>query len=158
MQESTQMSEKESTLEYEDTPVVALHRVKKIFSALCLTVVLLSILCIFLFVAAHKKNKKIGMDVYGETVVVDVKTHDEVLSAISKLMVLPNEESTFTVLTDPEFLKKQPFFANAEVGDIVLVYSNSKRAILYSPQKNKIVEVGTATLTPEPATGAPLGN
>lgn len=72
------------------------------------------------------------------------KELDQTLKSLSKLMVLPEDElPTLATVTDPEKLKDQPFFANAKAGDKILIYTNSKKIILYSPTLNKIVEVGT---------------
>ena len=65
-----------------------------------------------------------------------------VIMAVGKLMVLPTDETpTMATVSDPEKLKDQAFFVNAKVGDKVLIYTKSKKAILYSPTQNKIVEV-----------------
>jgi hypothetical protein len=59
---------------------------------------------------------------------------------ISKLIILPADETpTIATVSDLEALKGQPFFADAKVGDIVLIYANAKKAILYDPVLNKIV-------------------
>ena len=66
----------------------------------------------------------------------------KLLASVSKLIVLPEGEApTIATVTDPERLKDQPFFANAKTGDKVLIYTNARKAILYSPDQNKIVEV-----------------
>lgn len=65
-----------------------------------------------------------------------------VLEAVGKLIVLPEgEQPTLATVTDPEKLKDQPFFASAKTGYKVLIYTNAKKAILYNPEENKIVEV-----------------
>ena len=70
------------------------------------------------------------------------KELQDTVKIISKLMVLPtNETPTLATVNDPEKLKNQSFFANAKVGDKVLIYTNAKKAILYNPAQNKIVEV-----------------
>jgi hypothetical protein len=63
------------------------------------------------------------------------------IAAVGKLMVLPTETPTMATVSDPEKLKDQPFFARAQKGDKVLIYTASQKAILYSPSLNKIVEV-----------------
>jgi hypothetical protein len=69
------------------------------------------------------------------------------LAAIGKLIVLPaGEQPTLATVTDPSKLKDQPFFANAKTGDKVLIYTNAKKAILYSPSENKIVEVAPVNI------------
>ena len=66
----------------------------------------------------------------------------KLLANVSELIILPEGENpTIATVTDPEKLKDQPFFANAQTGDKVLIYTNSRKAILYSPTQNKIVEV-----------------
>lgn len=81
----------------------------------------------------------------------------ELVSKVSKLIVLPEGETpTVATVTDPEKLKDQPFFTNAKNGDKVLIYTNAKKAILYDPVKNKIVEVAPVnigeTTAPSPET------
>ena len=62
--------------------------------------------------------------------------------AVSKLMVLPTDETpTMATVSDPEKLKNQAFFVNAKVGDKVLIYTKARKAILFSPSQNKIIEV-----------------
>lgn len=63
-----------------------------------------------------------------------------------------DEEPTLATVTDREKLAEQPFFQKAENGDKVLIYSNSGRAVLYRPYKEKkIIDVTTVNVTkPEP--------
>lgn len=69
------------------------------------------------------------------------------IMAVGKILVLPqNETPSLATVSDPSKLKDQPFFAAAESGDKVLVYSLAKKAILYSPKLNKIVEVAPINL------------
>ncbi|MEQ1561507.1 MAG: hypothetical protein ABL899_02160 [Nitrospira sp.] len=64
------------------------------------------------------------------------------IAVIGRLMVLPtNETPTMAIVSDPEKLKDQPFFVNAKKGDRVLIYTESRKAILYSPSQHRIVEV-----------------
>jgi len=75
-----------------------------------------------------------------------------VIDAVSKLMILPTgEQPTVATVSDPAKLKDQTFFVNAKVGDKVLIYTNAKKAILYSPAENKIVEVAPVNLGDTPA-------
>lgn len=64
------------------------------------------------------------------------------IEAVGKLIVLPEgEQPTIATVTDPSKLQDQKFFVNAKNGDKVLIYTTAKKAILYSPSTNKIVEV-----------------
>jgi hypothetical protein len=67
----------------------------------------------------------------------------EVMEAVGKLMVLPEGEiPTLVVIDDKENIAKdQEFFKWAENGDQMLVYRQAKKAILYRPSTNKIVNV-----------------
>jgi hypothetical protein len=71
------------------------------------------------------------------------------VNKVSKLIILPQgEEPTIATVTEPDVLKDQPFFAQAQAGDMVLIYTNAKKAILYSPKENKIVEVAPLNIGP----------
>lgn len=75
----------------------------------------------------------------------NVAAKQEVVSLVEKvgkLVVLPaNETPTVATVSDPEALKDQAFFANASKGDKVLIYAEAKKAILYSVEMNKIIDV-----------------
>ncbi len=61
---------------------------------------------------------------------------------IGKHVVIPTaEEPVFATVTDPEKLADQPFFFLAKTGDKVLVYQNAKRAILYRPSIDRVIEM-----------------
>jgi hypothetical protein len=67
---------------------------------------------------------------------------DRTIAIIGRLVVLPvDERPTLATVSDPEKLRSQPFFANAQKGDKVLIYANARKAILYNPASNKIVEI-----------------
>ena len=67
---------------------------------------------------------------------------EKLVSTVGKLIALPTGEApTIATVTDPEKLKGQPFFVNAKMGDKVLIYAAARKAILYSPTENKIIEV-----------------
>ena len=71
----------------------------------------------------------------------------DVIQKVEKLIVLPeNEAPALITVVDPEALKDQPFFARAKVGDKVLVYTNARKAILYDPVQNKILEVAVLNI------------
>lgn len=67
---------------------------------------------------------------------------EQTVARVGRLMVLPDGETpTLATVSDPEKLKGQLFFARAQKGDIVLIYSTAKKAILYNPSLDKIVEI-----------------
>ena len=64
------------------------------------------------------------------------------VAKVGKLVVLPqNEQPVVATVTDVTKLKDQPAFANAQNGDKILIYTNEKKAYLYNPTKNVIVDV-----------------
>lgn len=86
------------------------------------------------------------------------KETKEVVSKVSKLVALPTDEQpTIATVADPALLKDQAFFAKAEKGDKVLIYTNAKKAILYSVKMNKVIDIAPLNIgnTPPPATATP---
>lgn len=72
---------------------------------------------------------------------IDVK---QVVSDINKAMLLPSDETpNISAVADASSLKTEAFFAQAETGDLVVVYPTSKRAILWRPTIKKIIEIST---------------
>jgi hypothetical protein len=72
---------------------------------------------------------------------------EAVVAKVEKLIELPESElPTLATISDTEQLVDQPFFANASVGDQVLLYTNARKAFLYSPSKNMIVEVASLNI------------
>lgn len=75
---------------------------------------------------------------------------------LGKIYDLPkDEEPTVATVLDKEKLKDQPFFARAENGDKVVIYTKSQLAILYRASENKIITVAPVSLSqpetsPEP--------
>ena len=61
---------------------------------------------------------------------------------VGKLIALPEDETpTIATIKQPDKLKDQAFFANAKEGDKVLIYTKARKAILYDPSADKIIQV-----------------
>lgn len=71
-----------------------------------------------------------------------LETVDQVVKQVDKHYILPLGESpTLATVSDVNRVRSQAFFANAVNGDKVLVYAKARKAILYRPSVDKIVEV-----------------
>ena len=72
-----------------------------------------------------------------------------IIDEVGKLVELPTDESpTVASITDVNKLSGQPFFAKAQNGDKVLIYSKSGKAIIYRPGTNKIIEIAPIVTAP----------
>lgn len=80
---------------------------------------------------------------------------DGMLKQMSTLMVLPTGETpTFLTVNDLKPLEGQQFFANAKVGDKLIIYSGVRKAILYRPSEKKIIEVAPINYNQDQAAAA----
>lgn len=78
-----------------------------------------------------------------------------VVEKVGKLVLLPEGETpTLATVTDKERLSNQSFYKNAENGDKVLIYTKAKKAFLYRPSSNKIIEIAPVTVDPKAATSS----
>lgn len=72
---------------------------------------------------------------------------DRYIGEVGKLYALPKDEKpSVATVKDKEKLRDQPFFAQAENGDVTLIYSNAKLAILYRPSTSQIINVSSVTI------------
>ena len=70
------------------------------------------------------------------------QSNERLLADLGRLIALPtDEEPTIATVTDPEKLKDQAFFANARAGYKVVIYAKARKAILYDPMENKVVDI-----------------
>ncbi len=74
-------------------------------------------------------------------------TESEMVSAVGMLMILPAETPSVATVTDLAPLESQAFFANAQVGDVLLMFPQARKAVLYRPAANKLIEVAPLTLS-----------
>lgn len=71
-----------------------------------------------------------------------------IVNRVSKLLHLPSDEKPQIItITTIEQFKDQPFFKNAKNGDILLIYSKNKKAILYDPKNNIILDTAPIAAT-----------
>lgn len=65
----------------------------------------------------------------------------DLIQRVASLVLVPSETPTIATVTERDKLSKEGFFADAENGDKVLVYSNANKAVLYRPSIDKIISV-----------------
>lgn len=72
------------------------------------------------------------------------KEFQDIINKVGSHIKLPeNETPTIATVSDVDKLKEdQTFFRNAKNGDKVLIYQEAKKAFLYDPDADKIVDVG----------------
>ncbi|MBI4033911.1 hypothetical protein HY379_02830 [Candidatus Saccharibacteria bacterium] len=69
------------------------------------------------------------------------------IADVGKLAQLPQGETpTIATVSDVSKLQSQAFFAKAQNGDKVLIYTQAKKAYLYRPSTNKIIEIAPINL------------
>ncbi|CAN5154175.1 hypothetical protein BH11PAT3_BH11PAT3_2920 [soil metagenome] len=85
-----------------------------------------------------------GLAVYGYIHYKHGKEGDVtmILVEVGRLVDLPQGETpTIATVTDLKPLGSQEFFKDAQIGDKLLLFTRSKRAILYRPSTKKIIVV-----------------
>ena len=111
-----------------------------------LIVVVLLGLTILLGVSTYSYRQKY-LEVKQDPQKVTQESVNQLLAEVGQLIALPEGETpTVATVSDPSKLKDQPFFAKAKVGDKVLIYTNARKAILYSPTEHKIIEVAPISI------------
>jgi hypothetical protein len=110
------------------------------------------------FIKLSGENKRLRAEIQGlreDPTKAAKEETAKIVELVGKLVILPEgEEPVMATVTDKEKLKDQPLFAKAENGDKILIYSLAKKAFIYNPTKNVIVDVvpvnvgeGTITIT-----------
>ncbi|HEV7453912.1 MAG TPA: hypothetical protein VGO07_01500 [Candidatus Saccharimonadales bacterium] len=75
-------------------------------------------------------------------------TSNRIVQEVSKIYAVPTgEQPTVALVQDKTKLKNQPFFKAADNGDYILVYTNSKLAMIYREKENKLMNVGPINIS-----------
>jgi hypothetical protein len=76
----------------------------------------------------------------------------EVIKAVSRHIELPeSEQPSIAVVRDVKKLQDQEIFRKSKNGDILLIYVGAKRAYLYDPKAEKLVDVAPVNIQSESA-------
>jgi hypothetical protein len=71
---------------------------------------------------------------------------EDMIAKVKEYVDLPeDEEPSIVTVSDRDKLKGHPFFSKAKNGDKVLIYSKARKAVLYDPTEQKIVNVALIT-------------
>jgi len=124
---------------------------KKIVAVVCVAVVLLLGTSYYFYSQYQKSQERLH-----NPAEVSKKETTDLIAKVGTLIELPiGEEPTVATVSDPARLVGQAFFINAKVGDKVLIYTLAKKAILYRPSINKIIEVAPVNLAQAPTVATP---
>jgi len=118
-----------------------------------ITVAIIIIISVLIFTGIgssiyfYQKYKSAASQVVGSSQEANLKEAKDLAKKVGKLIDVPTDEDpSVATINDVEKLKDQTFFAKAKNGDKLLVYSKAKKAILYDPTLNKIIEVGPVVI------------
>ena len=111
---------------------------KKLITVLILIVLL--IIAVFAYQKydeLKKENQKLSNPQEAQRLETEI-----LLERVAKHIEVPQgEQPTVATVVDASKLKNQAFFKNAQNGDKVLLFAQAKKAILYRPSTDKVVEV-----------------
>lgn len=110
-------------------------------SILLVLVIILAAGCVFFYAQYRAAQDKVESAKSGQSAQAK-----DVIRTVGKIAIVPTDETpTIATVTNVEKIKGQEFFVNAKNGDKVLVYAKQKKAILYRPSTNQIVNINTVT-------------
>jgi hypothetical protein len=66
----------------------------------------------------------------------------DLVERVARHVLLPDEIPTVATVSDVTLLVDQPFFANAQNGDKVLLFRDSNKAVLYDPESDRVLDIG----------------
>lgn len=73
----------------------------------------------------------------------------DITTQLKKIMNVPDEKPVIATVKDKNALKgQQAFFANAENGDKLVIFQTARKAILFRPSTEKIIESGPLLVSP----------
>ena len=124
------------------------RKMKPVTTAVVAVVLLLAVIA-FVSISAARSYKQELEQIRQNPQTLAQQEAEALIAKVGRLIVLPEgERPTIATVTDPERLRDQAFFAQAKKGDKVLIYANARKAILYDPVADKILEVAPVNIGP----------
>lgn len=112
---------------------------KKVLPILIVLIMIVSVSAVFFFNEAEtlKQNPN----------ALNEKKIALLVKKVEKIIALPEGElPTVATVADTKPLAGNPFFAKAKVGDQIIMYTVARKAFLYDPKANIIVEVASINI------------
>ena len=83
----------------------------------------------------------------------------DLVKKVAKFISLPEGElPTIATVSDYKKLKDQPFFEKSQNGDKVLIYTKAKKAYLYRPSTDKLIDVTIVNVDSSAAQQSPVAS
>lgn len=114
--------------------------------AVVFAVVSITLVGIFQYTKVNKELAKLKTDVSSGGTLTDERQRELITEVSSRIMLPADEKPTVAVVSDINRLKDQQFFTGGQNGDVVLIYMNARKAVLYRPSEKKIIEVAPVNL------------
>lgn len=91
-------------------------------------------------VQLHRVKQDLAEQKADPTILIK-EENKKLIDQVGALVKLPDgEEPTIATVNDLSKLEGQQFFANAVLGDKVLIFTKAKKALLFRPAENKVIE------------------
>lgn len=118
--------------------VVSISKKKLMYTGLVLLLIIVaSIPAVYFYTEYQKAQQKLT-----NPTMAAKEELKSLIEKVGKLMILPEGETpTLATVSDVTKLKGNAFFERAQNGDKVLIFAKAKKAVLYRPSENKLVEV-----------------
>lgn len=106
-------------------------------SGVMILLLFFSVFSTYKYVQVENRLNQLGAN----TIMSGKSSADKIINEAGAVAKLPDGETpTVALIKNVSQLKGQPFFVGAENGDYLMVYTHAKKALLYRPSINKIIE------------------
>ncbi len=112
---------------------------KKILKIAAIIIVAFLVLLLASGIAVMLKNISQPKNIFP----VEKSSEETAVSRAAKHLLLPEEKPVIIeIKNSADLAKEQAFYAGARDGDILLIYAAAKKAVIYSPARDMIINVG----------------